>query len=401
MGLFDKLKAEFIDIIEYDDPSNETLIYRFERYQNEIKYGAKLIVRPGQVAVFVNEGQVADVFQEGTYTLETKNIPILTTLKGWKYGFHSPFKAEVYFASTRNFTDLKWGTKNPIMMRDPEFGPIRLRAFGSYVMRISNPVNVIREVAGPDSHFTVEEISEQMKNVIITRFSDALAECKIPAIDLAAKYDELSKAIQEKMQPEFEEYGFELTKFLVENVSFPPEVEEAIDKRNSMGVIGNMNQYMQYQAAKSLEGAAQAPGGAAGEGMGLGIGFAMAQQMAGMMQPQQAQALPGQPMGQQGYFGQPAPMGQPAAQPTAQPAAAAPPPVPGQVQFHVVVNGAQAGPFPMRQLQQMVQQQTLTPNTLVWKQGMAAWTKAAEVPGLGALFAPPPPPPGPPPVPPM
>jgi membrane protease subunit (stomatin/prohibitin family) len=368
MGLFDKLKAEFIDIIEWLDPSNDIMLYRFERYHNEIKYGAKLVVRESQVAVFVSEGQVADVFQPGTYTLETKNIPILTTLKGWKYGFNSPFKAEVYFANTKNFTDRKWGTKNPVMLRDPEFGPIRLRAFGNYTVRIKNPVKLIREVAGTDAHFTTDEITEQLKNIIITRFSDALAESKIPAIDMASQYDELSKLIQEKISDEYDEYGLELSKFLVENISFPPEVEEAIDKRNSMGVIGNLNNYMQYQAANSLEAAAKNPGGTAGEGIGLGMGFAMANQMAGMFQQRQVQ-----------------------------PPGAMPPPIPGAIPFYAVVNGQQAGPFTMDVLSQMVQQQTFTPDTLVWKQGMAAWSKASTVPDLAGLFAPQ----GPPPVPPM
>lgn len=380
MGLFDKLKAEFIDIIEFLDPSRDTLIYRFERYHNEIKYGAKLIVRESQVAVFVNEGQIADVFQPGSYTLETKNMPIMTTLKGWKYGFNSPFKAEVYFANTRNFTDLKWGTKNPIMLRDPEFGPVLLRAFGTYTLRILDPVRVIREVAGTDGKFSTGEITDQLRNVIMTRFSDSLAQSKIPAIDLASHYDALSKLIQEKISPEFGEYGFELTKFLVENISFPPEVEEAIVKRNSMGVLGNLQNYMQYQAANAIGVAAKTPGGGASDGMGLGIGFAMATQMAGMF---------GQ--GQQNAAAQNAAGGQP------QQAGFAPPPIPGNVQFFVALNGQQSGPYAMNILQQMAQQRALTPETLVWKQGMGAWARALEIPELAQLFAPA----GPPPVPPM
>jgi len=372
MGLFDKLKAEFIDIVEWLDPSNDIMLHRFERYHNEIKNGAKLTVRESQVAVFVSEGQVADVFQPGMYTLETKNLPILATLKGWKYGFNTPFKAEVYFANTKNFTDRKWGTKNPIMMRDPEFGPIRLRAFGNYAVRIKDPVKVIKEIAGTDGHFTTDEITEQLKNIIITRFSDALAESKIPAIDMASQYDELSKLIQEKIQPEFDAYGLELTKFLVENVSFPPAVEEAIDKRNSMGVIGNLDNYMKFQTANAMEDAAKNPGGTASEGIGLGMGFAMANQMAGMYQ---------QPQGYQQQ--QQAPMG--------------PPPVPGAVQLFVAVGGAQSGPYGIDVLRQMVQQGSLTPETLVWKQGMAAWAKASQVPETAGLFTPP----GPPPVPPM
>lgn len=381
MGFFDKLKAEFIDIVEWLDQTNDTMIYRFERYQNEIKNGAKLVVRESQVAVFVNEGQLADVFQPGTYTLSTQNLPILATLKGWKYGFNSPFKAEVYFASTRTFTDRKWGTKNPVMLRDPEFGPIRLRAFGNYAIRIKDPVKVIKEVAGTDGRFTADEITEQLKNIIITRFTDYMAASKIPAIDMAANFDTMSKMVQEKVAPEFNEYGLELTKLLIENISFPPQVEEALDKRNSMGVIGNLNNYMQFQAANAMEYAAKNPGGAASAGIGMGMGFGMANQMAaGMMQQQpmmQQPMMPQQPMQQQ------APM--------------APPPIPSAAPFFVVVNGQQSGPYNPQMLHQMAMQGSINRDSLVWKQGMANWAKAGEVPDLANIFAPA----GPPPIPPM
>ncbi|MGE5339876.1 MAG: SPFH domain-containing protein [Candidatus Omnitrophota bacterium] len=373
MGFFEKLRAEFIDIIQWLDPTNDTMIYRFERYQNEIKYGAKLVVRESQVAVFVNEGKLADVFQPGTYTLETKNMPILTTLKGWKYGFNSPFKVEVYFANTKNFTDLKWGTKNPVMLRDPEFGPIRLRAFGTYAMRIKDPVKVIREIAGTDPQFTTEEISEQLKNIIVTRFSDSIAQSKIPAIDMSAHYDELSKIIEDKIQPEYDAYGLHLSKFLIENISFPPEVEEAIDKRNSMGMLGNLDNYMKYQAAGSLQTAAANPSGSASAGIGMGMGFAMANQMAGMFQQGQGQAPhQGQPVG-------------------------GPPPVPGAMMIYVVLNGQQSGPYNEMGLRQLIDQQAITLTTYVWKQGMPTWLKATDVPEVKDLFTPP----GPPPVPSM
>ncbi len=363
MGILDKIKGELIDIIEWLDPSNDTMLYRFPRYENEIKYGARLIVRESQTAVFVSEGQVADVYKPGTYTLETKNMPILTTLKGWKYGFHSPFKAEVYFASTRNFTDRKWGTKNPVMLRDPEFGPIRLRAFGNYALRVNDPVAFIKQIAGTDALFTTDEVTDQLRNIIVTRLSDLLAESKIPAIDLAAKYDELSRAVHDKIQPEFDEYGLELTKFLVENISFPAEVEEAIDKRSSIGVIGNLDNYMQYQAANAVEAAAQNPSGTAGEGIGMGMGFAMANQMAkGMFQ-----------QGQQ-------------APPQAQPGTAAPPPIPGTMQYYLVLNGQQAGPYDEQTLRKLIQQKTLTPETLVWAKGMDNWTKAKNVPEVANLI---------------
>ena len=267
MGIWDKLRGELIDIIEWLDPTSNTMVYRFERYNNEIKYGAKLVVREGQAAVFVNEGQIADVFKPGTYELETKNLPILSTLLGWKYGFESPFKAEVYFASMRRFTDLKWGTKNPVMLRDKEFGPVRLRAFGTYVMHVTDPAAFIREIVGTEGHFTTEDITAQLRNMIVSRFTDILGESGIPVLDLAANYDELGGFITQRIQDEFKVYGLELTKMLVENISLPPAVEAALDKRTSMGVIGNLQQYTQYQTAEAIREAAQnESGGTAGAG---------------------------------------------------------------------------------------------------------------------------------------
>lgn len=366
MGLWDKIKGEFIDIIEWTDPTNDTLIYRFPRYQNEIKYGAKLTVRESQQAVFINEGNVADVFKPGMYELQTQNMPILTTLKGWKYGFNSPFKAEVYFVSTRQFTNQKWGTKNPIMLRDAEFGPIRLRAFGSFAMRIKDGGLFIKEIAGTDGQFTTDEINEQLRNIIMTRFTDAVAESKIPILDLASNYDELSKFIDVKLKPEFEEIGVELTKFLIENISLPPEVEAALDKRSSMGIIGNLGAFTQFQAANSMEKAAENPGGMAGAGVGMGMGFAMANQMGSMYQNNQFN-------GNSGSMG-------------------TPPPVPPQVQYFVASNGQQTGPFSDQQLSQMIQGGTLKRESLVWKQGMQAWAPAGQVAELGHLFGAVPPP---------
>jgi len=365
MGLFDKLKGEFIDIIEWLDPTNDTMVYRFERYQNEIKNGAKLTVRESQVAVFINEGQIADVFQPGMYTLTTENLPILATLKGWKYGFNSPFKAEVYFLNTKNFTDLKWGTPNPIMLRDPEFGPIRIRAFGNYAMRIKDPVLFIKEIVGTDGNFTVEKISEQLKNIVLTRFTDAIGEAKIPVLDMASNYDEISKFLENKIKPEFMEYGIELTKFLISNISLPPNVEEALDKRSSMGIIGDLNKYTQYQAAESMTKAAENPSGSAGAGMGMGMGFAMANQMANAMNVNQNN----QQQNQQ-----------------------TPPPVPPQLQFFAVINGQQAGPFDLNALKQMIAQNQITKQTLVWRQGMANWEAADKVVELQTLFGAVPPP---------
>ena len=290
MGLLDKIRGEFVDIIEWTDPSNDTMVYRFSRLDNEIKMGAKLTVREGQAAVFVNKGQIADVFGPGMYTLETDNMPILSTIMGWKHGFHSPFKAEVYFVSTRRFTDLKWGTKHPVTLRDPEFGPVRLRAFGTYTIKVQDAGVFIKEIVGTDGHFTTDEVSDQLRNMIVSRFADIVGESKIPVLDLAANYDELGEFVSTKISPEFGNYGLEVTKMLVENISLPEAVEEALDKRSSMGIIGNLQQYTQFQTANAMEEAAKNPGGMAAGGMGMGMGFAMANQMGQSMNtPQQGQ----------------------------------------------------------------------------------------------------------------
>ncbi|MBO4613923.1 MAG: SPFH domain-containing protein [Bacteroidales bacterium] len=385
MGLFNKLKNEFIDIIDWLDPSNNTIVYRFPRYQNEIKMGAKLTVRESQVAVFINEGQIADIYQPGMYTLTTENMPILATLKGWKYGFNSPFKAEVYFVNTKKFLDNKWGTPNPVMVRDPEFGPVRLRAFGVYEYRVEDAGKFIKDIVGTDGDFTVEKINNQLRNIIITRFSDAVAESKIPVLDMASNYNEFSEKIGQVIIDEYKEYGLNMTKFLVSNISLPEEVEKAMDKRSSMGVLGDLNRYTQFQAANAMEAAATNPGGgAAASGMGMGMGFAMAGQMMNAMNPQQNMyQQPQQPQYQQ-------------QQPVA------PPPMPAQSAYFVAVNGQQSGPFDMNTLSTMAANGQLTKDSLVWKQGMPSWAAAGTVQELSALFgAVPPPMPGMPPMPPQ
>ncbi|MCE3278663.1 MAG: hypothetical protein K0S44_854 [Bacteroidetes bacterium] len=365
MGLFDKIKGEFVDIIEWTDSSNDTMVWRHPRYQNEIKMGAKLTVRESQVAVFVNEGQMADEFKPGMYTLETQNMPIMTTLKGWKFGFNSPFKAEVYFINTKQFTNQKWGTKNPIMLRDAEFGPIRLRAFGTYALRVVDAKKFLKEIAGTDAHFTTEEITDQLRNLVITRFTDAIAESKIPALDLASNYDELSKFVGAKINPEFQELGIEVTKLLIENISLPPEVEAALDKRSSMGIIGNLGAYTQFQAANSMEAAAENGNSIMGAGVGMGMGFGMANQMGNMFN--QNQFNPNQNQN-------------------------TPPPPPPIVQYFLAVNGVQTGPFTEQVLSQMIPQGTFKKDSMVWKSGMAAWSSAESVAELAKLFAAVPPP---------
>lgn len=361
MGLWDKIKGEFIDIIEWTDDTTDTMVYRFERHGNEIKNGAKLTVRESQVAVFVDEGQIADVFPPGMYTLETANLPLLSTLKGWKYGFNSPFKAEVYFVNTKRFTDQKWGTMNPIMMRDQDFGIVRVRAFGTYTLRVKDAGVFLKEVVGTNWEFTTDDINNQCRSFLVTGFADALGQNKVPVLDLVGRYGEMGKFLTDAIQPKFAEHGLELLNLMIENVSVPPEVEAAIDKRSSMGAVGDLNKYMQFQAAESMT---QNPGGMGAMGAQMAAGMAMGQQLMGQMQQQPQQAAP----------------------------AAVPPPMPAAVTFHVAVNGQQQGPFDLATLQGMVTNGQLTTETLVWKPGMAAWGKAGEVAEISGLFANVPPP---------
>jgi len=284
MSIFDKVKEaalnQFIEVIEWLDESGNTMVYRFPVAGQEIKNGAQLIVRESQTAVFVFEGQAADVFTPGKYTIDGGNTPILSKLGAWPYGFNSPFKSEVYFVNTKQFTDLKWGTANPVMMRDADFGMVRLRAFGTYALRVADPQTFIKEIAGTNAHFQTEDIEGQLKRAIVSSFSDSLGEMSIPALDLASKYEELGATLRGKINEDFKSFGVEVSKFYVENISLPPEVEAAIDKRSSMGALGDANRYMQFQAADALRDAAQNEGGGAGLGAGLGAGFAVGGQMA-------------------------------------------------------------------------------------------------------------------------
>ncbi len=279
MGLFSFISKQFIEVIEWADTSTDTLVYRFPVADNEIKMGAQLTVRESQMAIFVNEGKIADVFSPGRYELSTQNMPILTTLKSWKYGFNSPFKAEVYFINTKQFIDKKWGTTNPIMMRDKEFGMIRLRAFGIYSFKAVDTVKLMKEIFGTNQQYDVESIEGQLKRFIVSGLSDLLGEANISALDLASNYDELSQAAKNKFQSMFGDYGLEITSFYIENISLPEEVEKTLDKRTSMGIIGNMGQYAQYQAAEAIRDAAQNPGGVAGAGVGIGVGSVLGSMM--------------------------------------------------------------------------------------------------------------------------
>jgi len=379
MGLLDNIKkqigSQFIEILEWLDDSGDTLVWRFPVYNQEIKMGARLVVRENQAALFVNEGKAADLFAPGTYELTTQNIPILTTLRGWKYGFQSPFKAEVYFFNTRLFTDLKWGTANPVMMRDAEFGMIRLRAYGTYAMKIADPKVFFETVVGTRGLTATEEIVGQLRSTILSRLSDAIAEAKIAALDLAAHYDELSAAGRQVLAPEFGSYGLELSRFFIENVSLPEEVEKAIDQRSKLGVLGDrLGQYTQMAAADAIGTAAANPGGLAGAGVGVGAGVAMGQMMGQAMAG--AGAAPG------------------AAAPPPPGAAAVPPPPPaGAPRWSLAIGGATYGPYTDEQMKAMLAAGQVLPNALAWRPGAAGWAPLSAYTELGAPGAAPPPPP--------
>ena len=376
MGFFDNLKnqigSQFIEIIEWLDDSDDTLVYRFPVYNQEIKMGAQLTVRENQVAIFVNEGEVADVFKPGRYELSTQNMPIMTTLRSWKYGFDSPFKAEVYFFNTRIFTDLKWGTSNPVMMRDAEFGMIRIRAFGTYALRISDPKEFFKTVVGTQGLTTTDDILGQLRSTIISQLSDIIAESKIAALDLASSYRELCTLAQKELTPAFASFGLELSRFNIDNISLPEEVEAAIDQRTKLGVLcDRLGQYAQMQTAESIKIAAANPGGLAGAGVGIGAGMAMGQAMGGA------------------FNAPPPPSG-----------SAAPPPPPGggaasTPRWSLAIDGKTYGPYTDDALKAMVSSGQVPSSTQAWRPGASGWAALdtySEL-GLSSGTMPPPPPP--------
>ena len=383
MGLMDKIKGELVDIIEWMDDSRSTLAWRFPRYQNEIKNGAQLIVREGQEAVFVYRGALADRFTPGNYQLKTENLPVLSTLQGWKHGFDSPFRSEVYFINTRPVTDLRWGTPTPVTVRDPDFKMVQVRANGLCVVKIKDAEIFLKEVIGTDSSVDIDEIAELLRRVITLAFSDLVLETKLGVIDLQGQQVALSAKLRDFVATRVDdEYGLEIPDITM-NISLPEEITAAMTAGVARGVeasgfldnVGDLNRYSQAQQADAMLAAAQNPGGGGtmGEMMGMGMGMAMANQMANTM-------------GQQGQAQQ----------------ASAPPPLPAAQTFHVEMNGAQQGPFTMAQLQSGVANGQLLPTSLVWSAGMAGWAAANTVPALQPLFAAPPPlpPTQPPPVPP-
>ncbi len=290
MGIFNMIRGQLIDVIEWTNSDRDTMVYKYDMHGKEIMMGAQLTVREGQTAIFVNEGQLADVFQPGRYELQTSNMPIMTALQAWKFGFNSPFKADVYFVNMTQFLDRKWGTANPVMMRDTEFGMIRLRAFGIYSFRVTDPTTFLKEVFGTASLYSTDGVEGQIKRTLVSGLSDAIAESKIPALDLAANYDELSSYAMQAINPKLAGLGLQLVSFVIENISLPEEVEKAMDRRTSMGVVGDLNRYTQYQAAEAMREAANNPGGTAGAGVGMGAGMAMGQMFAQAMGQQQTAA---------------------------------------------------------------------------------------------------------------
>jgi membrane protease subunit (stomatin/prohibitin family) len=367
MSFLDFLRGEFIDVIHWVDDSRDTVVWRFERRGHAIKYGAKLTVREGQAAVFVHEGQLADVFGPGLYELETNNMPVMTTLQHWHHGFQSPFVSEIYFVNTRRFTDLKWGTRNPITARDPEFGMVRLRAYGTYSMRVTDPGRFMTEIVGTDGTFTTAEIEFQIRNHIVSNFSQIIAASGIPVLDMAANTLDLSEIVAERIAPRIAEYGLELPTFYIENISLPENVEKALDQRTKMGIVGDLGRYQHFAAAEAMQAAAGNPGGDGGMGAGLGMGMGMA--MAGQMAK---------------GFGQ-----------TTQAAEPPAPPPPAERLWHVAERGETRGPFNRTALAEMAGRGAFTRDTYVWTEGQDGWQHARDVPDLARLFAAqPPPPPG-------
>ena len=342
MGLFDFLFGEFIDVIEWTDDTQNTMVYRFPRYGNEIKYRGKLIVRESQLAVFVNEGEIADILGPGTYELETKNLPILTKLQHWDHGFQSPFKAEVYFINTKRFINLKWGTKNPIMLRDPEFGMVRLRAFGTYAIRVTDPQTFMTEIVGTDNLFSTDEITQQLSNIIVSKFATVMGDQEMAALDLAKNYEKLGTFITAKISPFFEEYGLSLTNIFVENISLPEAVEEALDKRTSREITGDLDDHIKYQTGQAL---GNENGGGASDMVGMGAGLAMASKMANSLNS--TSTPPVIPLTQEHYF--------------------------------IAINGKSHGPYAMKRIESLLNDGTIIGDTLVWTEGMSQWQRAITV----------------------
>lgn len=364
MSFFERLRNEFIDIIDWPNQDPDTLVWKFPRYDNEIKMNARLTVREGQQAVFINEGKIADVYGPGMYTLQTQNMPILSTLKGWKYGFESPFKVDVFFISTHQMVNQKWGTRNAITVADDRFGMIELRAFGTYAFRVTDGGKFIKEIVGVDALYTSEDIAGQLRSTVATRFTNAAASGGIAIEQFAANLDSLSETVKEKLNTDFDNYGLQITNFLVENVSMPEDVKKEIFEYSRLNKI-DMQKLAQFKAANSIETAA-ANEGIAGMGAGIGVGVGVGNMMAQTMN----QATANMGANNNGT----------------------PPPLATSVQYYTGIDGKQSGPYDAAQIQQMIQSGAIKRETLMWKNGMAAWAAADTIGDLQPYFTNVPPP---------
>jgi membrane protease subunit (stomatin/prohibitin family) len=375
MTLRNFIQGELIDIVEWLESSTDAMAWRFDRPNNELKNGAKLIVRPGQVALFVEQGTVADVFQPGSHELVTKNLPLLSKIRGWKYGFESPFKAEIVFVSTRQFTSLKWGTKTPVMTRDPELGAIRLRAYGTYAMRVRDAESFVRELVGANSSYTIGEISDQIRDMVVARFAELLGEKPIPVLQLAANYRELGEMAAEKLAVELARFGVELTQLVVESIALPDEVAATLDQKTRLGLLGSdISSYAQLQAADAIRDSARNTG-AGGAGAAIGVGLGMAQQLA---------SAAGQAMDANAVKNVNAPASSGAPQ---TPPPIAPPPLPNALAVWLGVRGTPTGPLDLAGLKQHFRDGTLTTDTLAWRAGMSEWKPASQLPELASVLA--------------
>jgi membrane protease subunit (stomatin/prohibitin family) len=358
--LRDFLVGELIDIIEWLDESGDTMAWRFSRPGNEIKNGAQLIVRPAQLAIFIDQGRLADVFRPGRHTLTTANLPLLSSIRGWKYGFDSPFKADMLFVNTRQFTNQKWGTSNPVILSDPTLGPVRLRAYGTYAVRVVDPASFVQELVGTNSTFIVEQIADQLRDLVVAKVSAVLATGQLSILELAARYAEVGARVLEQVAPQFHQYGLGLTQLVIENVSLPPEVEATLDQKTRMNMLGDLDRYTQLQSADAIRDAARNPGGGAAAGVGIGMGAALGQRAMTYSAPNAGASTT------------------PASQP------GGPPPLPTDAWYYAV-GDERRGPVTMSALRV---QGGITSDTLVWRRGMAEWAPASAVPELATILAP-------------
>lgn len=379
MGLTKFLGNEFVDIIEWLQSDGDTMVYRFPRYRNEIKYGAKLTVREGQTAIFINEGKIADVFPPGIYELKTANLPILSTLQHWGHGFESPFKAEVYFFNTTDFLNQKWGARQPVLLNDPQFGIVRLRAFGSYTLRVINAEVLLKKLVGTDGNFEINEVSEQITRSIVTRFPEILAESHISVMELPTRYSELASSLKETLTGECESYGLAIGKIYIESIALPENVQKVLDEKTSLNIIGDdISQYTQMQAAKGLaeggEGSTMASAGA-----GMAIGMEMARQMTDdrreshkSHQEREGESKKQNSATTQAHTGE----------------LLDPPPL-GKI-YYLMLMGERVGPMTINDVYDNLNSGDADAYTLIWRKGMAEWQTIENTSDIDLRQLPPP-----------